>query len=136
MFRMCMCMLAAAVWVAAAQTPEISLRGKLAVEEGKPPVFETADHKRIALDGERETLEVLGDQRLAGADMELLGHFSSPEHFVVGPFYTSKSVLVHKDGKRYTVSYWCPICSIRTYTPGKCRCCREETHLELEELTP
>ena len=43
-------------------------------------------------------------------------------------------MLVHRDGKKYTISYWCPVCSIRTYTPGKCMCCQEETHLDLEEV--
>jgi hypothetical protein len=119
----------------AAAQPE-SLRGRLVAAEGKPPVIETAAHKLVTVAGDSESLEVLGDARLAGADIELLGRFDAPEHFTVGPFYTSKSILVHKDGKIYTVSYWCPVCSIRTYTPGKCRCCREETHLDLEELKP
>jgi hypothetical protein len=112
------------------------LSGRLVVEEARPPVVVTASHERVVLAGERETLEVLGDARLAGAEVELSGRFTGPGHFEVGPFYTSNAVVVRKDGKRYTVSYWCPICSIRTYTPGKCRCCREETHLELKELTP
>ncbi|HEX8986188.1 MAG TPA: hypothetical protein VF767_12160 [Bryobacteraceae bacterium] len=112
------------------------LRGKLVAAEGKPPAIETETHKLVTVAGDPESLEVLGDARLAGDDIELLGKFDTPEHFTVGPFYTSKSILVHKDGKRYTVSYWCPVCSIRTYTPGKCRCCREETHLDLEELKP
>ncbi len=119
----------------AAEQPA-SVRGTLVVTEGKPPALQTADHKTVALAGEPETLEVLGDQRLNGADVELLGRFSSPDHFEVGPFYTSKSVIVHKDGKRYTVSYWCPVCSIRTYTPGLCQCCRQETELDLQELKP
>ncbi len=111
-----------------------SVRGKLQVREGKPPALETADHKLVTLEGEPETLEVLADKRLDNADIELLGHYSAPDRFVVGPFYTSKSMLVHKDGKVYTISYWCPVCSIRTYTPGLCRCCRQETQLDLQEL--
>ncbi len=122
--------------VAQAEPQNASVRGKLVVREGKPPALETADHKLVALEGEPETLEVLGDKRLENSDLELLGHYSAPERFVVGPFYTSKSMLVHKDGKVYTISYWCPVCSIRTYTPGLCRCCREDTHLDLQELKP
>lgn len=122
--------------VCAAAEAQASLRGKLVQHEGKPPAIETAEHKLISVDGEPETLAVLKDERLAGADMELLGRYAAPDRFVVGPFYTSKSMIVHKDGKRYTISYWCPVCSIRTYTPGKCMCCQQETHLDLEELKP
>jgi hypothetical protein len=117
-----------------AQSPAATLRGKLVESADKQPAIETAAHQRVAVTGEPETMAVLKDARLAGADLELLGHFKSPGLFVVGPFYTSKSMFVHKNGKRYTISYWCPVCSIRTYTPGKCMCCQEETHLDLEEV--
>jgi hypothetical protein len=113
---------------------QVSLRGTLVQREGKPPAIETADHKLLAVDGEPESLAVLNDKRLAGFDMELLGHYASPGRFTVGSFYTSTSIIVHKDGKRYSVSYWCPVCSIRAYTPGKCVCCQRETHLDLQEL--
>ena len=126
--------LAAAVCLAA--QPQVSLRGKLAQPEGKPPAIETAGNKLVSVDGEPETLKVLNDERLAGADMELLGRYAGPDRFVVGSFYTSKSIIVHRDGKRYTISYWCPVCSIRAYTPGKCVCCHQETQLDLQELKP
>ncbi len=117
-----------------AQTAASTLRGKLLQTEGKPPAIETGAAQRIALDGEPETMAVVGDHRLAGADLELHGEFKTPALFVIGSFYTSKSMLVHRNGKKYTISYWCPVCSIRTYTPGKCMCCQEETHLDLEEV--
>jgi len=116
-----------------AQTPAETLRGSLRQTQDKPPVIETGG-RVISLAGEPETMAVLGDHRLAGADLELHGEFKNPALFAVGPFYTSKSVLVHKNGKKYTISYWCPVCSIRTYTPGKCMCCQQETQLDLEEL--
>ena len=125
--------MAASIWASPAQT---SLRGKLVQNEGKPPAIETAGHKLVLVEGEPETLAVLSDDRLKDADLELLGAFAAPDRFTVGSFYTTKSMLVHKDGKRYTISYWCPVCSIRTYTPGKCMCCQQDTHLELEELKP
>jgi hypothetical protein len=31
------------------------------------------------------------------------------------------------------VTYWCAVCAIRTFTPGICWCCREETELDLLE---
>jgi hypothetical protein len=119
-----------------APAPPASVRGKLVQREGKPPAIETAGHDLVAVEGEPETLAVLNDKRLAGFDIELLGHYDTPGRFTVGPFYTSTSIIVHKDGKRYSVSYWCPVCSIRAYTPGKCVCCQQETHLDLQELKP
>ncbi len=108
--------------------------GNWCKRKGSRPAIETGVAQRIALDGEPETMAVLRDHRLAGADLELHGEFKTPAVFVIGSFYTSKSMLVHRDGKKYTISYWCPVCSIRTYTPGKCMCCQEETHLDLEEV--
>lgn len=119
--------------VASAAQPAASLRGKLVIRDGTPSI-ETAAGKFVAASGEPETMAVLKDERLAGLDIELLGQFAAPDRFVVGSFYTSKSMIVHKGGKRYTISYWCPVCSIRTYTPGECMCCHQETHLDLEEL--
>jgi hypothetical protein len=124
----------AAACVCFAQRPGTSLRGKLVESEGKPPALELPGHKVVSLEGEPETIAVLNDARLAGSDVELLGQYKTPTVFVVGPFYTSKSMFVHKDGKMYTISYWCPVCSIRAYTPGKCVCCQEETHLDLQEV--
>ncbi len=116
--------------------PQASVRGKLVQREGMPPAIETAGHELVAVEGEPETLAVLNDKRLAGFDIEILGHAGGPARFTAGPFYTSNSIIVHKDGKRYSVSYWCPVCSIRAYTPGKCVCCQQETHLDLQELKP
>ncbi len=120
----------------AAPPPQSSLRGKLVQREGKPPAIETSGRELVAVEGEPETLAVLNDKRLAGFDIEVLGHYDPPGRFTVGPFYTSTSIIVHKDGKRYSVSYWCPVCSIRAYTPGRCVCCQQETNLDLRELKP
>jgi hypothetical protein len=128
-------LLTIAVAACFATEPRVSLRGTLVQHDGQPAI-ETAGHKLVVAQGEPETLAVLNDKRLAGADVELLGNYAGPGHFEVGPFYTSTSIIVHKDGKRYTVSYWCPVCSIRAYTPGKCVCCQRETHLDLQEIKP
>ena len=31
------------------------------------------------------------------------------------------------------VTYWCEVCAIRSYTPGLCVCCRDETTLDLRD---
>jgi hypothetical protein len=126
-------LLLAVVACAAAAVP---LRGTLVQQPGSAPAIRTSAGTLVSLDGDPETLAVLRDDRLARADLELLGDFQGAARFTIGPFYNSKSMFVHQDGKVYTVSYWCPVCSIRTYTPGKCMCCQEETHLDLQEYKP
>ena len=108
-----------------------SIRGALTQRDGKPAI-ELSGHKLIALDGDEPTRGILNDKRLAGADMEATGHFTTPDRFVVDPIYT-KALYVYKDGKRHTISYWCDTCSIRTYTPGICWCCQQETALDLQD---
>ena len=126
-----------ALAAAAAPLPQgrqASVRGKLVQQDGKPPAIETSSHELVIAEGEPETIAVLNDKRLSPYEVELVGHYDGPGRFAVGPFYTATSIIVHKDGKRYSVSYWCPICSIRAYKPGKCVCCQRETDLDLQEM--
>ena len=109
-----------------------TVRGKLTQRDGKPPALATAQGKLIVLDGDPDTLGVLKDKRLAGADVELRGRFTGPDAFKVDEIH-HRSMHVHKDGKKLLVSYWCDVCSIRTYTPGICWCCQEDTALQLRE---
>jgi hypothetical protein len=114
-----------------ADTPAATtIRGKLTQRDDKP-ALEVTGNRLIALDGDEATRGVLKDKRLAGVDMEAAGHFVNPNLFQVGPIYT-KALHVYKNGKRLSISYWCSTCSIRTYTPGNCVCCQEETALDLE----
>ena len=108
-----------------------AIRGKLTQPKGKQPALEMSDHKLISLDGDEPTRGILNDKRLAGADMEATGHFANPGLFVVDPIHT-KALHVYKGAKRFTISYWCATCSIRTYTPGTCVCCQAETDLDLQ----
>ncbi len=116
----------------AAETRPAAVRGRLTQPGGKPPILETPDHKFIPLDGDAATLGVLRDKRLAEADLEALGQPSPGGVFQVGPIHT-KAMFVHKDGNRLLITYWCDVCSIRTYTPGICWCCQEETALDLRK---
>src|SRR5579884_3625890 len=120
------CILCAATVVTATTVPGISIRGKLVKGPGDQPALDPGDHKLIFLKGDEATVGVLNDERLAGTDFEAIGHFESPGHFVVDPI-TSRSLFVHKNGKRLMVTYWCDVCYIRTYTPGKCVCCQKWT---------
>ena len=123
------CLAAAAL----AQTPQpATIRGTLLQRSGKPPAIETADHRTISLDGDEPTKGVLNDKRLAGFDLEAKGHFTASDQFLVDPIHT-KAMFVHKDGHVKVITYWCDVCSIRTYTPGPCWCCQKETLLDLRD---
>src|SRR6266542_2301210 len=94
-----------------ANYPASTMRCKLVQHEGKP-ALETADRKFIALEGDHDTEGILKDKRLANADLEAKGHFTSGDRFTVDPIHT-KALFVHKDGKRYAITYWCDLCAIR-----------------------
>ncbi len=72
---------------------------------------------------------VLNDDRLANSDFETVGHFSDPSHFAVDPIHTH-SLFVYQNGKKLMVTYWCDVCYIRTFAPGKCWCCQADTQLD------
>jgi hypothetical protein len=106
------------------------LRGKLTQQPGKPPAIETEGHQLVLLTGDKPTEAILKDKRLAGMEFEVMGHFSSQAEYAVDPI-EKRALLVHKDNKIYRVTYYCDVCSIRTYFPGPCMCCQEETRLDL-----
>lgn len=108
-----------------------SIRGTLS-ERGGKPALDTPRGGVIFLTGDQPTLGVLTDKRLAGSDFEALGQFRSETLFEIGPIHT-RSMFVHRGGKRLYITYWCDLCSIRTYTPGICWCCQQETALDLRE---
>jgi hypothetical protein len=106
-----------------------SVRGTLTrTGEGKPAV-KTSDGRLVELSGDEPSMLVLNDKRLAGADFEAVGERRSPALLVINPIH-SRAMFVHKDGKRLAVSYWCDICYIRTWSPGTCWCCQEDTRLD------
>jgi hypothetical protein len=118
----------AAASLAADTTP--NARGKLIQQPGKPPAIETPGKQLVYLNGDAPTLSILKDKRLAGVDLEAKGHFTSPNQFEIDSI-ENRALLVHKGDKLYRVTYYCDVCSIRTYSPGPCPCCQEETRLDL-----
>lgn len=107
------------------------LRGKL--HPGDSPAISTAaDGTAVRLTGDAGTMLVLADQRLKDLDFEVNGEPTGPGALRVGPIH-KRSMFVHKGGKRLMITYWCEVCSIRTFTPGVCMCCQDETALDLKE---
>ena len=66
-----------------------------------------------------------------GFEAQAKGQFTAPDRFVVAPSHTHPLLVHAKDGHLKLVSYWCDVCTIRSYTPGPCVCCQKETTLDL-----
>ena len=131
-FCLCLLLLAAGSLFAADLHPAETLRGKLVLRDGQPPAVETAEHKLVILDGDEPTRKVLADDRLNGFDVEAKGRFTTPDRFLIDPIHT-RALLVRQGGKLRMVTYWCDLCSIRSFTPGPCVCCQRETTLDLHD---
>lgn len=117
---------------AAVSASSRSVRGRLRNRLGMPPHLELSDGRSVSLSGDEPTMGVLRDERLRDSDFEAAGSFRNPASFEIDPIHT-RSLFVHRDGKRLMVTYWCDICYIRTYTPGDCWCCQEYTALDLRD---
>ena len=108
-----------------------ALRGRLGKNPGGLPAIDS-NGKLTALEGDPDTLGVLNDARLAGSDFEVVGAATPSGTFRIDPIH-KRALFTYRSGKRLMVTYWCDVCAIRTYTPGMCWCCREDTALDLIE---
>src|SRR6266498_83864 len=91
----------AAAGLCFAEAPNATVRGKLALQNGKPVV--ESKGSIVWLEGDEQTMAVLKDKRLAGSDLEVKGQFRDKEHFAADHFH-HKSLFVHKDGKRQAIT--------------------------------
>jgi len=110
----------------------VELHGKLTQVKGQAPVLTLKDGSTVRMAGDEPTAGVLNDQRLNGFPLEVLGHYSAGGAFLVEPMHKS-GLFVEKGGRKLYVTYWCDVCAIRTYTPGRCVCCQQETELDLRD---
>jgi hypothetical protein len=116
---------------AAALCLAAEVRGKLIVQDGRPALLETSGGKLVKLEGDDQTLKVLADPRLNGFEAVARGQFAAPDRFVIAPTHTHPMLVKAKDGHMKLVSYWCDVCTVRSYTPGPCVCCQKDTTLDL-----
>ncbi|MFN7924571.1 MAG: hypothetical protein U0Q16_31000 [Bryobacteraceae bacterium] len=123
--------LLAVVWAASVRAEQgwSAIRGKLTT--GKPARLVSAQGA-VELTGDEGTLSVLADGRLKDKEVEAVGETVAGGQFRILPIH-KKGLFVLEGGKRLMISYWCAVCSIRTYTPGVCMCCQDETALDLKE---
>ena len=113
-----------------AQTADKSnaIRGRLIQQDGQ--AYLQAGERQIRVFGDEPTNKILNDARLNGRVFEANGHASGLDAFTINPIETRPMVVV--DGaNRSRVTYYCDVCSIRTYSPGPCMCCQAETRLDL-----
>ncbi len=116
------------IW--AGDSRPVALRGRLLASD--PPSVETADGRRVPVDGDEQVRGVLRDKRVIGSEFEVIGRLDADGVFRAAPIHENP-LFVHRGGQRLYVTYWCDICAIRTRTPDLCWCCREETELDLRD---
>lgn len=117
---------------ATTQSGSGSVKGKLVEHKDGLSVLQTDEGKTVTLAGDEDTQKVLHDPRLDGFQLEAIGHFTTPAEFLLEPRF-EKNMFVLKDGKQLRITYWCDVCSIRTYAPGVCVCCQKWTDLDLRD---
>lgn len=106
------------------------LRGRLSIPDGEgTAAIRTSDGERVSLYGDEQTEKVLRDKRLDGWDFEVHGRYRADGGFEILPIHLA-ALFTYQDGRLLRVTYYCDVCAIRTYSPGICMCCREETRVD------
>lgn len=92
-------------------------------------MLRTADGSGLRLLADPESLAVLNDERVRAEVFEAVGRYDGGGGFRVDPIH-KKAMFVVRGGKALVITYWCEVCAIRTYSPGICQCCQEETEFD------
>ncbi|MBE0658174.1 MAG: hypothetical protein IH602_10825 [Bryobacteraceae bacterium] len=106
-----------------------TISGRLQASNGGPVLLKTEDGKLITLEGDVSTKAVLRDARVIREQFEAVGEWKSPDRFLIDPIH-KKALFIRRGGELLVITYWCEICAIRTYAPGRCQCCQDETALD------
>ncbi|MEJ5367410.1 MAG: hypothetical protein WHT08_03765 [Bryobacteraceae bacterium] len=109
-----------------------SVRGRLRLDSSRKPAILTGDGRVVELEADEDSEAVLRDPRLKDEEFEVLGRFRTPSLFAVDPIH-ERALFVWRGGKRLVVTYWCDVCSIRAWRPGRCQCCQEEMRVDLRD---
>lgn len=104
-----------------------TVRGRLLA--GEPPRLRGEDGREWVLEADEASLAVLRDERVRKEVLEAVGTPMPPSRFRIDPIH-KKAMFVVRGGVPLVITYWCEVCAIRTYSPGKCQCCQEETALD------
>jgi hypothetical protein len=106
------------------------IRGKLHTPTEEEAWLQTEDGRKIRLHGDEQTELVLHDERLKELEFELHGEAKGDDGFEILPIHRP-ALFAWVNGERLRVTYYCDVCAIRTYSPGMCMCCREDTRVDL-----
>ncbi len=121
MYRICLGLFVALV-VSASDAP-VNLQGPLVPPtDGNAILIVTVDGP-VTLTVDELLDSTMRDPQLADRTWRVRGNESDDGSFKVDRAFTVK------DGKLYRVTYYCEICHITTYDPGRCMCCQEGTEL-------
>jgi len=132
--------LAAVAWAQTPQAPqapkdsahnkaETVLTGRLARQNNAPALKVKEKTYRLAAANEYAKA-ILNEERVAGWEFRLEGRWKGSDAFEVERLFS-----VH-DGKLFKVTYYCEVCNITTYKPGRCDCCQEPTEVREVPANP
>ncbi len=111
-----------------ATQPSSVFLGKLSLKSHPDPVLEVGK-KTVRLASHDESIAaILRDPRMENREVRVEGNPSGKEGFEVQKLYTVRN------NKLYRVIYFCEVCNITSFKPGKCECCQAPT--ELTEVPP
>lgn len=88
--------------------------------------FESPDGERFRVTVEGDHWHILNDPQLAERLWELEGRW------LADGLFAARKIFTVKDGDLYEVTYYCEICNIVSYRPGRCMCCQQD--VELREI--
>lgn len=129
--------LSAVAWAQAPQAPkdaapykaEAVLSGQLA-RQNSAPVLKVKDKAYRLAAANEYAKTILNEERVAGWEFRLEGRWKGSDTFEVERLFS-----VH-DGKLFKVTYYCDVCNITTYKPGRCDCCQDPTEVREVPANP
>ena len=110
----------------ASETQEVAPDHSLVDHDGDSFVFESSEGRRFQATVEGDNWHILSDPQLAERLWEIEGEWVSDGVFA------AKKIFTVKDGALFQVTYYCEICNITSFRPGRCMCCQED--VELREI--
>ena len=111
----------------ALEKPTAILTGQLA-HQGRTPVLKVpvrnGEYRTYRLVSSDEYASaVLGDNRILGWELRVEGRWKGTDTFQVERLFSVR------DGRLHKVTYYCHVCNITSYAPGRCDCCQEPTEV-------
>ena len=100
---------------------QASVQGKLRISVGGAAVLVDAGKPVPLVSENRDIAATLGDERISGRQVKLVGIWLRNGSFSVRQFY------VVKGDSLYRLVYFCATCNITTFAPGDCACCQQPT---------